>query len=320
MLFKFQTLACFILIALHVHSKPHIEAKSREEIEHFADDPERHDVNFDHTAFLGSEAAKEYAHLTPEQSRRKLKEIVRKIDKDEDGKVSPDELKKWIAHIATVSQQQVTDNRWAGLNPTGIDPLPWKVYIENSYGKEEDRMKDSANVEEYKRIVGQEKRRWDAADQNADGALSKEEFFDFLNPEDKVHMKAAIIEELLDSVDFDKNGLVSEKEYLNDIARAYQTPLNEGGPEPSWVAREREQFRTYRDLDHDGQMDRREIGEWIMPTGYDPVEAETQHLFYHADSDNDGVLTEAEILNRQDLFVSSQATNYGIELERREEL
>ncbi|KAF6768636.1 hypothetical protein AHF37_12349, partial [Paragonimus kellicotti] len=248
MLFKSQTLTCFILIVIHVHSKPHSEAKSREEIEHFADDPERHDVNFDHTAFLGSEAAKEYAKLTPEQSREKLKEIVKKIDKDQDGKVSEEELKQWIADMAIASQQQVTDKRWAGVNPMGIDPLPWKVYIENSYGKEEDRMKDSATVEEYSRIVRQDKRRWDAADQNADGELSKEEFFDFLNPEDKVHMKAAIIES------------------KDDIARAYQTPLNVDGPEPSWVAREREQFRNYRDIDHDGKMDRREVGEWIMPT------------------------------------------------------
>ncbi len=32
-------------------------------------------------------------------------------------------------------------------------------------------------------------------------------------------------------------------------------------------------------------MDRSEIGEWIMPSDYDPIDAETKHLIYHADDD-----------------------------------
>ncbi|TGZ74559.1 hypothetical protein CRM22_000865 [Opisthorchis felineus] len=76
----------------------------------------------------------------------------------------------------------------------------------------------------------------------------------------------------------------------DDLARAYQTPLVDGEPEPDWVAREREQYQKYRDIDHNGFMDRTEVGEWVMPTGYDPVEAETQHLFYHADIDKVTVL------------------------------
>lgn len=31
-------------------------------------------------------------------------------------------------------------------------------------------------------------------------------------------------------------------------------------------------------------MDRAEVGEWIMPSNYDPIDAETKHLFYHADT------------------------------------
>ncbi|GAA29325.2 reticulocalbin-1 [Clonorchis sinensis] len=294
--------------------------QSREELEHFADDPSRHDVNFDHAAFLGSETAKEYSKLTPEQSREKLKEIIRKIDKDADGKVTEKEMKEWIAYVAKVGQQQVTEKRWSEVNQQGLNPLPWEVYVEASYGKEEDRLKDVETADAYRRVVKQDKRRWDAADLDKDNALTKEEFADFLNPEDKAHMRDAVIDELLEAVDTDRNGQVSEREYLDDLARAYQTPLVDGEPEPDWVAREREQYQKHRDIDHNGFMDRSEVGEWVMPTGYDPIEAETQHLFYHADIDKDDVLTPEEILDKQDLFVSSQATNYGTVLDNHEEL
>ena len=39
-----------------------------------------------------------------------------------------------------------------------------------------------------------DQRRWTRADQNGDNELSKEEFSDFLHPEDADHMKDVIIE------------------------------------------------------------------------------------------------------------------------------
>lgn len=79
-----------------------------------------------------------------------------------------------------------------------------------------------------------------------------------------------------------------------------------GEPEPDWVARERAQFREHRDLDKNGKMDRHEVGEWIMPSGYDPVEAEAQHLFYHADRDRVGLV---QMYNYY--FWLPQWTSYG---------
>ncbi|TGZ71231.1 hypothetical protein CRM22_002758 [Opisthorchis felineus] len=136
---RFLLLVCAFGLLVGLFAKPHSETRSREEVEHFADDPSRHDVNFDHAAFLGSETAKEYSKLTPEQSREKLKEIIRKIDKDADGKVTEKEMKEWIAYVAKVGQQQVTEKRWSEVNQQGLNPLPWEVYVEASYGKEEER-------------------------------------------------------------------------------------------------------------------------------------------------------------------------------------
>ncbi|CAH8499294.1 unnamed protein product [Heterobilharzia americana] len=214
-----------------------------------------------------------------------------------------------------------TDRQWKEVNPTDQPKVKWEEYLERTYGPEAERLRDETTAESYKEAVRHDRRRWVAADLDKDNQLTKTEFTDFVHPEDRENMRDAVIDELLESVDKDKDGYVSEKEYLTDLSRAYQsTPLDDNEPEPEWVERERSQFRRFRDTNQDGKMDRTEVGEWIMPSNYDPVDAETKHLFYHADTNKDGLLTENEIIMKRDIFVSSQATNYGNALQHHEEL
>lgn len=116
----------------------------------------------------------------------------------------------------------------------------------------------------------------------------------------------------------------------------------DGGPEPEWVKTEREQFSDFRDLNKDGKMDTDEIRHWIMPQDYDHAQAEARHLVYESDRDKvlsftcaasgsagaqqlsnlisfrfqDQLLTKEEILDNWNMFVGSQATNYGEDLTR----
>ena len=53
------------------------------------------DHDYDHEAFLGDEAA-EFDELSPEESQRRLGEIVDRIDVNGDGQVSVEELQQWI--------------------------------------------------------------------------------------------------------------------------------------------------------------------------------------------------------------------------------
>ena len=46
---------------------------------------------------------------------------------------------------------------------------------------------------------------------------------------------------------------------------------------------------------------------------------ETKHLINEADNDDDGVLTKEEIVEKHDLFVGSQATDFGDILLRHDE-
>lgn len=69
-----------------------------------------------------------------------------------------------------------------------------------------------------------------------------------------------------------------------DLWPAYHGERN-GEEEPEWVEREKKHFMEHRDKDKDGRLNKEELGLWIMPEGYDHVEAEAKHLIYEADVD-----------------------------------
>jgi Ca2+-binding EF-hand superfamily protein len=89
--------------------------------------------------------------------------------------------------------------------------------------------------------------------------------------------------------------------------------------EPDWVKTEREQFTSFRDKNNDGIMDIEEVSDWILPPDYDHSEAESRHLIHESDNDGDGKLTKDEVVEKYDLFVGSQATDFGEYLTRHDE-
>ena len=168
----------------------------------------------------------------------------------------------------------------------------------------------------HKPTLRRDERRWSQADIDGDGALDKDEFVLFLHPEEDARMHIVVIEETLEDVDRDGDGRISESEYIADM---YAPEDEHSQYVPEWVTREREQFRTYRDKNKDGYLDNNEIKEWIVPTDYDHAEAEAKHLMREADKNKDGILTKEEIVENYDVFVGSQATDFGDALTRHDE-
>lgn len=166
----------------------------------------------------------------------------------------------------------------------------------------------------YRNMMKRDRRRWATADRDGDGNLTKEEFAGFLHPEETDYMRDIVVVETMEDIDKDKDGKVSLQEYIGDMYRG-----DENEEEPDWVKSEREQFNMYRDKDGDGFMDEEEVKNWILPQDFDHAEAEARHLIYEADSDADEQLTKEEILNKYDLFVGSQATDFGEALSRHDE-
>lgn len=64
-------------------------------------------------------------------------------------------------------------------------------------------------------MMQRDKRRWEAADKNKDNKLSKEEFADFLHPEEAAYMHDVVILETIEDIDKDGDGNISLQEYIS---------------------------------------------------------------------------------------------------------
>ncbi|KAG7492144.1 hypothetical protein MATL_G00011280 [Megalops atlanticus] len=279
--------------------------------DHVHDDT--HGYQYDHEAFLGKEEAKTFDQLTPEESKERLGKIVDRIDTDGDGHVSHGELYQWIKHRQRRYIEENVNKHWKEYDQDKDDQVSWEEYKNTTYGyyldEEFDDVDDKAS---YKAMLTRDERRFKSADVEGDGKATKEEFTAFLHPEEFDHMKAVVVAETIEDIDKNGDGLINLEEYIGDMF----TP-EKGESEPDWVQTERKHFSETRDVNKDGTLDASEVAQWILPEEVDHADNEAKHLIHETDLDKDEKITKKEILANWNMFVGSQATNYGEDLTKR---
>lgn len=258
-------------------------------------------MNYDHEAFLGEKEAKTFDQLTPEESKERLGKIVDKIDVDQDGLVTLEELKQWILTSQKSYIVEDIERQWKSHNPDEKESILWEEYKKSSYGflDEPDNGISKEDVQIYQNMINRDKRRWDLADLDQDQALTKAEFANFLHPEESEHMRDVVVDETLEDVDKDKDGKVSLDEYINDIYASDAA----GNDVPDWIHVEKEQFSNHRDKDKDGFMDKDEVRDWVLPQDFDQSEAEAKHLINEADADKVSCIQMSHLNRNAHFFV-----------------
>ncbi|XP_053260683.1 calumenin isoform X3 [Podarcis raffonei] len=287
-----------------IHHEPQLSDKVHDDAQNF---------DYDHDAFLGADEAKTFDQLTPEESKERLGKIVSKIDEDKDGFVTPEELKDWIKFAQKRWIYEDVERQWKGhdLNEDGL--ISWEEYKNATYGYILDDP-DPDDGFNYKQMMVRDERRFKMADKDGDLIATKEEFTAFLHPEEYEYMKDIVVQETMEDIDKNGDGFIDLEEYIGDMYS------HDGdAEEPEWVKTEREQFVEFRDKNRDGKMDKEETKDWILPSDYDHAEAEARHLVYESDQNKDGKLSKEEIVDKYDLFVGSQATDFGEALVRHDE-
>ena len=172
------------------------------------------------------------------------------------------------------------------------------LLLSSSISRLDDDIPEPKQVtDQYLRLQKKDRRRFLKADENRNAGLNKREFADFIHPEHSLRMKELVITETIEDIDKNNDGQISMDEFLGDM---WDSIENVNASEPEWIKTERENFRKYRDLDHDGKLNRREVELWLMPIDYDNIQAETLHLFREADQ------------NQVKTFISMNIPHYRI--------
>ncbi|KAK8751537.1 hypothetical protein OTU49_008984 [Cherax quadricarinatus] len=115
-------------------------------------------------------------------------------------------------------------------------------------------------------------------------------------------MLPVVLQQTLDEKDTNNDGVIDFQEFVGDKGKEQDR---------EWLLTEKDKFDHEHDKDGNGILDRNEILAWVVPTNEDIAEDEVDHLFGAADDDGDDLLSFLEILDHHDVFVGSEATDYG---------
>ncbi|XP_033733408.1 calumenin-like [Pecten maximus] len=273
----------------------------------------KHNEHYDHEVFLGKDNAEEFEHLTEEESKRRLGLIVDKIDKDGDERVTEVELTDWIWYVRTSFVANDTNRIWVHLDHED-GKLSWPNYLRKTFGHYDENVESPHSpLYNLRSRVKEERRRWEAADLNKDSLLTKTEFMYFVHPEEGKHTKDVLVLEYTDRLDQNNDGKIDVDEYITDVHVNDKRTQDD-----QWKDLRRKEFTT-RDKNSNGVLDFEEMKEWISPGNYNPSQAEAHHLIHHADSNKDNALSKEEILDSYNIFVGSQALDYGTVLKKHDE-
>uniref|UniRef100_A0A8B9TNS5 Reticulocalbin 2 n=1 Tax=Anas platyrhynchos TaxID=8839 RepID=A0A8B9TNS5_ANAPL len=267
----------------------------------------QHRADYDREALLGGqEEAEEYARLSPEEQQRRLRAIVRRIDADGDGLLTPGYNSPLKHYVTQEAKQHFHD-----YDKDGDGLVSWKEYNLQMYDRvidfDENTVLEDQEEESFRQLHLKEKKRFEKANRDDVPDLNVDEFIAFEHPEEVEYMTDFVIQEALEEHDKDGDGFVNLEEFLGDLQ---ERPKED----PEWILVEKDRFVNDYDKDKDGKLSPQELLFWIVPNNQGIAQEEAVHLIEEMDLNDDKKLSEAEILKNQDLFLNSEATDYGRQL------
>ncbi|XP_026757182.1 reticulocalbin-2 [Galleria mellonella] len=295
--------------AVHSHSVDNLERESdgsfrARDFDHYSDSG--HNSEFDHEAILGSvKEAEEFDKLKPEESRRRLGLLLTKMDLNGDQYIDRKELKSWILKSFINLSKEEAEERMSEVDNNRDGLVTWPEYLQDAFGVDAEEEISPEDTGDTGMLLREEKAMWSVADGNGDGALEFNEFKVFTNPEEHEVMFPFLVNQTLREKDTNKDGRIDFNEYIGERG---------SNEDKAWIISEKDKFEHDLDVNGDGVLDLTEIRQWVVPDNDEIAEEEVDHLFATADDDHDDLLSFDEVLRHHDVFVGSEATDYGGDL------
>jgi len=260
--------------------------------------------------------------LEDEELQSRLRKLVVRMDHNRDGFVDMEELTTWtIVSLYNIAGADARED-FSFVDENSDNSMSWGEVSQESYDIDPDdndsfskEIEDNSDsFREYNKMYNRDKARFDAADIDGDEKLTETEFVLFKNPLKDEAVKTAVIAECLNAVDTDKDGKINLQEYLND----WHVPPNKN--DEDFIELETDRFNDEYDRNKDGFLTGDELLFWLSPDNTEIAIDEAEHLIDMCDEDEDEKLTPEEIVENHDLWVDSDATEYGAQLRHYDEL
>jgi len=260
--------------------------------------------------------------LEDEELQARLRKLVVRMDHNRDGFVDMEELTTWtVVSLYNIAGADARED-FSFVDENSDNSMTWGEVSQESYDIDPDDNdsfaqeieQNSDSFREYNKMYNRDKARFDAADIDGDEKLTEQEFVLFKNPLKDEAVKTAVIAECLNAVDTDKDGKINLQEYLND----WHVPPNKN--DEDFIELETDRFNDEYDRNKDGFLSGDELLFWLSPDNTEIAIDEAEHLIDMCDEDEDEKLTPEEIVENHDLWVDSDATEYGAQLRHYDEL
>jgi len=307
-------LFCFVLagaiLAKTPHSKKDFDEMDEEEHKKldqdvFNFDPEEYDEDWDPW------------ELEEDEIKARLSKVFKRIDDNRDGNVDRNEL---IAHTYKAlysMDEQEAEEEFLDADQDADTHVNWAEFVFEFYGLEkedEDNIleMDTDTGTEFNRMYARDKGRFHAADFDSDGKLNLMEFQAFKNPMKTEKLRDLAIEWAMRDVDKNGDGKISLEEYMGDYLTQPDANKEHYGDE--FLDEEKHRFNDDFDRDGNGFIEGPELQFWMGPDNTEIAIEETEHILEMSDEDGNGLITLEEVLNNHDLWVDSDATQFGQQL------
>lgn len=229
---------------------------------------------------------------------------------------------------------------WEGYEPERKEILTWDHYFNQTYPelmgvdvgipihREQDTSSLSENMGDKKSIAEVEEptepedehlrnlklmvrradTRWKLADENGDTLLTKEEFKYLLHP-DEGHegLKNLFVQEATEDMDIDKDGKICLDEFMKHLQ---VLASDQERTDQSWLSSQQENFGRFLDRNKDGTLDSNEITDWLVPSKSKKFDLEAKRLLEIGDANDDNKLSNVELLENFDQYLSLLPPEY----------
>ncbi|XP_070686204.1 reticulocalbin-2 [Pempheris klunzingeri] len=272
---------------------------------------QQHNPEHDMNVLLGDEDTEEIKKLSPAEQRKKIMEIVKKIDANGDNLLNSEEITLWIQHVYRKYALDDAKERFPEFDTDKDGVVTWEEYNmvthEQLISFDDSAVLEDPEQESLRHLHLKERRRFDYADADSTSGLNVTEFLAFTHPSEVDHMADFAIEDVQGEYDTDKDGFISLSEFIGDVRSDEDSPSQ-------WEIEETVRFKELYDQDKDGKLNREEQLRWVAPNSYGSAREEALYLLKEMDHDGDGHISEAEVLKNQEAFMNSEVTDYGRQL------